>query len=244
MIDSGCRDLLGDQIVPTKVAGKEYVVVKGFLDNGEFAFITAIEDDTKVFINGSQNPTATLDKGELFRYRLTQDATHILSDKSIYVIHITGFGCEAGMALLPSVNCRGSTQIGFTRSTNEFFGLNILVRKEGIANFRLNGSSTQITAANFSPVPGTNEDWYSAQMSFANTQSGVPVGQASLISNSTHSFQIGVVNGGAGSSCRYGYFSSFATLFIGDDLALCPFESEILDAGSEKDDYLWSDGSI
>ncbi len=239
-IEGGCRDLLGDQHIPVKVAGREYVVIKGFLDAGEYAFITGIEDSTEVVIGGST--TEIMGRGDLFRIRLEDAATHILADKPVYVLHVTGFGCEAGMAVLPSVNCRGSDQIGFTRSTTEFFGLNILVRREGISNFTLNGRDDLITGDMFDPVEGTDDAWYAAQVPFE-ANNIVSANMASLISNTTHSFQIGLVNGGAGTSCRYGYFSAFSTLFIGDDQAICPGDSLLLDAGIGKDDYVWSDGS-
>ena len=157
------------------------------------------------------------------------------------MLHVTGFGCEVGMAVLPPVNCTGSKQISFTRSTDEFFGMNILVRKEGIFYFKLNGSSTLIGSEKFSPVPGTNGTWYTAQISL-NTFD-VPVNQASLISNDQFSFQAGIINGNAASSCRYGYFSAFSTLFIGDDFALCEGDTATIDAGPGKELYTWNTGA-
>jgi gliding motility-associated-like protein len=238
-----CRDLLGDQLVPVEVAGSEYVVVRGFLWAGqpEFVFITAIENQTTVQVTTGAQHQALLRAGELTRVQITTPFSYIRSDKPVYVIHVTGFGCELGMAVLPSVNCRGSTQIGFTRATSEFFGLNILVRREGIGNFQLNGSTSMVRASSFQPVPGSQDVWYAAQISLTTGQ--VPVGIASLISNSTHSFQIGLINGNETSSCRYGYFSAFSTLFIGDDFTLCEGETAVLDAGHDKDSYLWSTGA-
>lgn len=239
-INGACRDLIGDQMIPVKVAGMEYVVLKGFLTTNEFVFITATEDNTNVFVGGGNTPK-TLHRGELYRYQITNPSTYIVSDKIIYVIHVTGFGCELGMAVLPSINCKGSEQISFTRSTSEFFGLNILVRKEGISHFILNGSSTLLSASQFSPVPGTNDSWYTTQLSFNTTV--IPVGQASLISNDQNSFQVGTINGDAQTTCRYGYFSSFSTLFIGDDFNICQGDITTIDAGPGKDSYLWSTGA-
>lgn len=240
VINGGCRDILGDQLVPVEVAGSEYVVLKGFLDTQEYLFITATEDDTEIFIGGGSSPVSVLSAGELYRHPVTQKSTYILSNKTIYVFHVTGFGCEMGLAILPSITCKGSPQIGFTRTTDEFFGLNVLVLKEGIGSFLLNGSSTLIPSSAFTAVAGTNDQWYTAQLSF-NT-AAIPVGRASLISNSQNSFQVGIINGNAASTCRYGYFSSFSTLFIGDDLDFCEGEVATLDAGPGKESYLWSTG--
>ena len=241
VINGGCRDLLGDQLVPVEVAGTEYVVLKGFLNTAEYLFITATEDDTEIYIQGSQEPVSILSAGEIHRHQVSEKSTYILASKTIYVFHVTGFGCEMGLAILPSINCKGSPQIGFTRTTNEFFGLNVLVQKEGISNFRLNGSFSLIPASAFTAVPGTGDKWYTAQLSFDTNQ--IRVGQASLISNDRFSFQVGIINGNAASTCRYGYFSSFSTLFIGDDLDFCEGETATLDAGPGKESYTWSTGA-
>ena len=127
--------------MPVEVAGKEYIVLKGFLNTPEFFFITATEDNTQVFMQGINAPVVNLNAGESDRFEITQPSTYISSTKNIYVIHVTGFGCELAMAVLPPITCTGSKQIGFTRSTEEFFGMNVLVRKEGIFYFTLNGSS-------------------------------------------------------------------------------------------------------
>ena len=242
LINGACRDIVGDQIVPVLVAGVEYVVIKGFLSSTEYLFITATEDNTNVFIGGASQPLVTLHAGELFRYPIFNKSTYVVASKTIYVFHVTGFGCEMGMALLPSINCKGSQQIGFTRSTSEFFGLNILVKKDGIGQFILNSSSALIPSSAFSAVPGTNDKWYTAQIGLNTSQ--IPVGQASLISNDKQSFQVGLINGDAASTCRYGYFSAFSTLNLGDDLRICEGESATLDAGGGKESYLWSTGAI
>jgi gliding motility-associated-like protein len=235
-----CYDIIGDQLVPVKVTGEEYVLIKGFLETTEWIFITATEDNTDIFVNGSNTSLVTLQTGEMYSMQLIQTATYIKGSKAILVLQVTGFGCEIGMAIIPSINCKGSSQIGFTRSTDEFFGLNILVRKEGIQNFTLNGSAGLIGSNLFRPVPGTNDSWYVAQVSFSTAQ--VQVNQASLIQNQSHSFQIGIINGNARSSARFGYFSAFSTLFIGEDIKICDGQSRLLDAGAEKESYLWSTG--
>jgi gliding motility-associated-like protein len=241
VINGGCRDMLGDQLVPVEVAGTEYVVLRGFLTSQEYIFVTAIEDDTDLFFNDSAVPRATLRRGQVFRYAVTTPSTYIRSGKAVYVFHVTGFGCEMGMAILPSINCKGSTQIGFSRTTDEFFGLNILVRKEGIAGFRLNGSTALVPASAFTSVPGSQDKWYTAQLSFSTGQ--IAVGQASLISNTGNSFQIGIINGNAATTCKYGYFSAFSTLFIGDDFTICQGQTTVLDAGPDKESYEWNTGA-
>ena len=240
VINGGCHDLLGDQLVPVEVAGTEYIVLKGFLASQEYLFITAIEDDTELSFNEGDNVATTLAAGAVYRYTVAGKSTYVKASKPVYVFHVTGFGCEMGMAILPSITCKGSTQIGFSRTTAEFFGLNVLVRKDGIDHFTLNGSGALVPSSAFTAVPGTDDGWYTAQFSFNTAQ--IAVGQASLISNTENSFQIGIINGDAATTCRYGYFSAFSTLFIGDDFTLCEGEQATLDAGPDKESYLWSTG--
>lgn len=234
-----CGDLLGDQLVPVAVTGTEYIVLKGFLDTPEFIFITATENNTQVFAEGNSKPAITLSAGKIFKYQLFDRSTYIRATKPVYVLHVTGFTCEMGMALLPSISCRGSKQIGFSRTTNWFFGLNLLVKKEGINSFELNGSPSLIPSSAFAPVSGTNDTWYSARLDL--TQSHAVNSVGNVITNTQNSFQMGILNAGGG-TCRYGYFSSFSTLFIGDDFDICEGDVATLTASAGKESYLWSTG--
>ncbi len=129
VVNETCRDALGDQLIPAKVAGREYIVPRGFLRTPEYIFITATEDNTDVYASGINVPVITLNMGQSYRIIHTIPALYIRATKNILVIHVTGFGCEVGMAVLPPINCTGSKRIGFTRSTDEFFGMTILSRK-------------------------------------------------------------------------------------------------------------------
>ena len=243
VIKETCRDGLGDQLIPANVAGREYIVPRGFLRPPEYIFITAMEDNTDVHTSGINLPVIQLNTGQMFRIAHTAHSLYIRATKNIIVLHLTGFGCEVGMAVLPPINCTGSKRISFTRSTEEFFGMTILSKKEGLFNFKLthNGQSENLPANLFVEVPGTNGEWYTGFFTFDVVK--VPVGEASTISNDLHSFQAGIIHGNAGTTCRYGYFSSFSTLFIGDDFAICEGNTATIDAGPGKDTYLWSTGA-
>ena len=119
--------------------------------------------------------------------------------------------------------------------------MNILLKKEVIHYFTLNGSQSLIPSHLFQPVIGTNDEWYTAQLSFTTVQ--VPVDLSSLLVNSKHSFQAGIINGNASTSARFGFFSSFSTLFIGDDFKFCDGTTVSIDAGPGKESYLWNTGA-
>jgi len=213
----GCYDLMMDQIVPVNILGTEYVAVKGSLNptGDESLFLMAVENNTQVFIDGSSTPVATLFAGQYYRHDMdylsgaANNSTYITSTKPLYAIHVTGFGCEMGMAILPPLNCAGSQQVGFTRSTNEGFFLNLLVRNGSQNDFVVTGPGTMtIPGSAFVAVPGTGGEWMAAHIQYNETE--VPVNQAIVVTNTSDVFSLGIINGGSASGCRYGFFSEFS----------------------------------
>jgi len=226
----GCYDLMMDQIVPVNILGTDYIAVKGSLyaTGDESTFLMAVENNTQIFINGSNTPVATLFAGQYYRHDMdyldgaTDNATYMRSSKPVYAIHVTGFGCEMGMAILPPLNCAGSQQVGFTRSTNEGFFVNLLVRAGAENSFTATPATVSIPGSAFKTVPGTNGEWKAAHISYTTAQ--VPVNTGIVVRNSADVFSLGIINGGAGSGCRYGFFSEFSgkiDVNAGPDQALC-----------------------
>lgn len=206
----GCYDLLGDQIVPTDVIGKEYIVNKGFLNAGsdESAFIVATENFTTLTIdNGVVVTNAIINQGDTYQYSITEQLTSISADKNVYVLHMSGYGCELGEALLPPLNCAGSDQVSYARSNGFSFLLDILCPAGAEGNFTMDGDPTAIESIDFNPVPGTGGAWMGAQIPFSIAE--VPIGSAPLVVNSTDLFSLGVINGSATGGCLYHYLSQF-----------------------------------
>lgn len=209
---SGCMDLMGDQIVPVEVVGTEYIINKGGLSAGEFEgfYVVATENFTQITINDGGVTTQLLNKGDTYYYGVAQPLTYLTSDKPVYVIHASGFGCELGEAIIPPLNCAGSDQVSFTRTNAQTFILNILCKTASIGDFTLNGNATLVPAASFSVVPGTGGLWSGAQISFTTGQIGVGVTSLLKNNNATDNlFSMGVINGGATTGCLYHYMSSF-----------------------------------
>ncbi len=201
-----CLDINGDQLVPVSLVGDQYIAVRGYLNTStDRVYIVATSNATQVSINGF--PVTTLNTGQGYEYVLSAAAAYITTSADVYVLHITGFGCEVGGALLPSVECTGSQSVAFVRSTSEFFAMNILVPTVGIGNFQFNGNAAQVPAGAFLPVPGTGGAWSYAQI----TGTGfVPTLAVSRLANTSTPFHLGIINGGSTSGCRYGYFSDYA----------------------------------
>ncbi len=220
----GCKDIIGDQIVPVELIGQEYIVMKGFLDDEERIFITGTVNGTQVTVGGAA--PVTIDAGEVYTAEVTDRATRVYATRPIYLNHLTGFGCELGGALLPTIDgCTGSNDVTFTRtpSTTDGFFLNIMVRNDtsdaspsknqSIFNFTLEVDNVvfNIPETFFEFIQDSAfavlKDENSVHQFFANR---INPGNEAQISNPIARFHLGVVNGGPGDGCKYGYFSDYA----------------------------------
>jgi len=227
----GCYDLMGDQIVPVDVIGTDYVVSKGFLVPGgnESFFAVATENFTTITINdGVTITTQILNQGDTYDHIVLEPLTYISSDKNIYLLHATGYGCEMGEALLPPLNCAGSEQVSFTRNKSQPFFITLTCPAGAQFNFTLNGSTTIIDPLDFDPVPGTGGAYVGDTIEFSTGQ--IAVGSSNLLTNSTDFFSMGVFNGGATGGVLYHYLSSFLRRVIvdaGPDETLCNSETVV-----------------
>lgn len=220
----GCFDLMGDQTVPVDVIGKDYIVLRGFLNAGseESFFVTATENFTTVTINDGGVTTVVLNQGDTYRYQIAQPRTSVSADKNVYVLHMTGYGCELGKAILPPLNCSGSDIVTFPRTNPQNFSINILCPAGAQGGFLLNGSAALVPAGAFNVVPGTGGQWLAAQLTFTTAQ--IPSGSSNILTNSIDNFGMGIINGGTTTGCLYHYMSSFIRrVFVnaGNDQTLC-----------------------
>ncbi|MCS6980082.1 MAG: gliding motility-associated C-terminal domain-containing protein [Flavobacteriales bacterium] len=244
----GCRDLCGDQLIPLPLIGREYVVVRGSLNVTDRVWILATQNNTQVSINGTA--VATLNANQSYMHQLTSPAVscYILTNNPVYVLHYTGFGCELGSAIVPPVKCTGTQEVSVTRSTSEYFGLMLFTQAGNESSFLLNGNAGLITASQFSPVPGTGGAWVAALIPFGTTE--VPVGTPSVVANTSGLFHMGIVNGGASSGCRYGFFSDFSGVSFNlnaDQTVSCPGADDgqasvVVLGGVPPYSYQWSTG--
>ncbi|MCX7954382.1 MAG: IgGFc-binding protein, partial [Bacteroidales bacterium] len=211
----GCYDLIGDQIIPVNVAGTDYVAVKGGLaSNGrESVVLTGLYNNTQVYLNGSSTPIKTMVAGETYQIIIDSLSTsvnnsiYIHTNKPVIATHITGFGCELGSAILPPLICAGSSKVAFVRSSAETFILTFLVKTSATDAFIFNPPTASISPSDFKIVPGTNGEWSAARKTFSLSE--IPVNTAFSVSNSEALFALGLINGGATTGCRYGYFSEY-----------------------------------
>jgi len=234
-----CYDLTGDQIVPVSIIGNQYIVVRGSTNStvNDWVFVTGTVNNTQVSVNGSV--AAIVSAGETYHFNMTAGnlCTSVQADHPVYLLHLTGYGCETGSALLPAIGCTGSTQVAFTRTTSYTFEMIILTKAGAQGFFTLDGSSTLVTAAMFSSVPG-NPAYVYTKITFP--ASTLPVG-AHMLSNSMDVFHMGIIHtyDAGQSGCSYGYFSDFASLNLGSDQLVCAGTNVTFDAGPNRQSYAW-----
>jgi gliding motility-associated-like protein len=209
-VDLGvCIDAAGDQIIPDRLAGREFVLLKGYLSNSpDFYYVLATQNNT--IVTTSEGATVTINAGQYYAGKLANESVYINTTNPVHVFQISGFGCEIGGAIIPSLKCTGSTQVSVVRATaaGEQFYINVLSQVDAINDFTINGSNALIPAAAFRVVPGTNGLWMAARITIPTTL--VPSGSAVNISNSFGKFHVGVIQGGPTSTARFGYFSDFS----------------------------------
>lgn len=234
-------DVFGDQIIPVSVLGKEYIAVKGF-SRVEKVFVIGTEPNTKIHVKGNNSIAATIGKGDTFSRKIRQNALYLKASKPVNFAHLSGFDTELGGSILPSINCSGSREVAFNRSSPKKLGVIILTKSGGTNNFKVNGKQNIIQAGDFSKVPGTNGQWMAARVQLNQNQSSV--NNTTLVENSKQDFHLGIINeGGQTAGCRYGYFSSFIDLNLSSQLySICQDENVKINAGKGFQSYKWSTG--
>ena len=136
VIKETCRDALGDQLIPANVAGREYIVPRGFLRVRNTFLLWRRKTIQMFILRASIVPVITLEYGTIYTDRIILHAIYIRATKPILLSSCYRIWMRGGYGVLPPINCTGSKRISFTRSTDEFFGMNILSRKEGIIRFQ------------------------------------------------------------------------------------------------------------
>lgn len=203
----GCADQAGDQTIPVSQIGNEYIAVKGNLNGDDKINLTSTQNGTTLNIDGIYS--TTLNAGQNYEISLANSSTYIQTNNPIYCFQTSGIGCELGQAVLPQINCSGSSSVSLSRTTQEDLIITLLVKVGGEGNFLINGLSGIISSGQFSFVPGTSNQWMFAKiyLPIAN----YPFGSIINISNNSNLFHMGVLQGGPTSGASFGYFSDFNT---------------------------------
>lgn len=213
VLEGSCYDLIGDQIVPIENTDKNYMVVRGDLNSGDRVYVTAVYNNTQVFIDGGSTPVTTLQSGQTYVHNFRTSSTFVSASDTIYAFHGTGTGCEFGGAILPPTDrCTGSYYSAFIRTNADPFALLLVTRAGSENHFSFNGSPAVFPAGTtFQPIVGTNGQWVFSKIRFNTSQ--ISPGQGVIITNSKSLFHMGILNAPGGGT-RYGYFTGFGQFTV------------------------------
>lgn len=201
-----CADLTGDQIVPANKLGTAYIAMPTYLSiPGDQIFITATENNTQIFEGQNAVAITTINRGVTYRMPVPTQGIFITTSQPVAVWQLAGHGCEFGATMLPSIECTGSTQVSYVRSSDFQLKLNLLVEAGHQGDFRINNQP--INAASFNAVQGTNNAWMFARIDLpTNTY---PQNTLISVENTTSKFHMAmtdVTTGGA----SYAYYSDYS----------------------------------
>lgn len=207
------QDLVGEQIVPNEYAGDFFIAM---YNNRQFENLCIIptQDTTRVYINGSTTPAATLNVGQSFTYMPSNSptiATMVTSDKPIHVFQLTGSDGEAGGTQLPALGCTGSQEVVYARpSYSTHLRLSIVVPTAYVNGFTMTvgNNNVPVTANDFTILP-YNPAWSYCYKDFANS---VPTQTVMILQNSMGPFHLGILDYYSGMSSSLGYFSDYSSV--------------------------------
>lgn len=209
---AGCYDIIGDQIVPVNKVGTDYVIVKGNINTteNEGVYVVGTNSNTTLTFDDGVVTTTVINAGDTYFYKTNQQLTSLNASSDVYVMHVTGVGCEMASDIVPPLACAGSTVAHFTRNNGQQLNLNIYCKNGAQNTFTLNGSTTLIPASAFTVVPGTASlpggPYYGAKINFNTIL--IPIGSYT-VSNNFDDFGLSICNGGATSGSYYHYMTEF-----------------------------------
>lgn len=205
---NACPSYFTDQLTASNHIGKDYVVLRGDAVQ-DVAYILAPLNATGFTISASSGSSPWLiNATETYSINITAPITYIKSDKPVYILHVSGYGCKLSGAQLAPVYCAGSYSSAFTRVSADSLNLNICTRAGNQGNFTLlsNGASVPVVSSGFTTVPGST-DLVAGRFYFSTTD--IPVGSHNELINTSDIFGLSAVNGGYSTGSTYAQSSDF-----------------------------------
>ncbi|MDI1353505.1 MAG: PKD domain-containing protein [bacterium] len=208
---NGCPSYFTDQITPSDMIGSNYVVLRGD-GSTDVAYILAPQNATSFTLSTSTGTLSWLvNSSETFSVNISDPITYIVTDKPVYLFHLSGYGCKLSGAQLAPVFCAGSYSTAFIRLSSDSLNLNVCTRSGFQNSFTLtsNGNTVNVAANAFSVVPGSAGALVAARLFFP--ASSITVGSYNELRNSKDLFGLALHNGGSQGGSAYAQVSNFIT---------------------------------
>lgn len=202
------QDAVGEQLVPTSIAGTDYTVLPESNSAYESYYVLALYDDTHLTITGAAGASSrTLNAYEHYS-ELVTSVTNIHADQPIQVFQFTCRNGESGGSILPPMFCTGSRHVTYKRIPNsDYTVLHLVAPATNIDALSINGN--ELDASLFKPVPGTNGDWAYANINVSAKPAAMPL----EVETRKGVFQLGVTDHASTpqGTLTYGFFSDYNT---------------------------------
>jgi gliding motility-associated-like protein len=216
-------DLIGDQLIAQDYAGTSYVIPEGIFAVSSLSAINFNFNGTNYKLDASTKFSVTIDNPTSQLYAFPD---------TVQILFIDRFpstnGSELAGAILPPLNCSGSTQVAFTKSTDRPFFFYLVYRKSAENDFILNGKPFFIDPS-FSVLLGKDLAYAKLEVPGDLVMALTP----NRLSNTKAPFQLGIANGSAKTGFELGYFSNFRREMI-DTLLLCGHQKALATALQEQ----------
>ncbi|MBK9283601.1 MAG: gliding motility-associated C-terminal domain-containing protein [Sphingobacteriaceae bacterium] len=204
-----CVSYYADQITSSNNLGKNYVLLRGD-GNIDMGYILSTVNATSLQITTGTTVVNTLiNYGETFTVDVNSGMSYINSDKPIYVIHTSAYGCKFSGAQIAPAFCAGSYTNNFTRLSADSLNLNLITRSGFQNTFTLtsNGVNIPISPASFTVVPGSSGVLVAAKLYYP--VGTIAVGSHNVLRNNRDLFGLSIINGSTGGGSAYANTSEF-----------------------------------
>ena len=203
----GGEDAVGEQLVPTDMAGTDYTVIPLPGSTKESIFILALHPSTTVELHAEGSEEKIVLDSLQSVSRTLSKVTYIHADADIQIFQLTHREGELGGTVLPQMLCTGSNHVTYKRIPNSTYTvLNILTQTDNAAYLYMNGN--EVPQADFRPIPGTDGKWSYISLNVTAKPAAMPL----EIESKRGVFQLGVVDFASDptKTLTYGFFSDYA----------------------------------
>ncbi|QCE40326.1 gliding motility-associated C-terminal domain-containing protein [Psychroserpens sp. NJDZ02] len=199
-----------DQIIPVSLLDTEYILPRGQSTNDYTILVAATANTTYEIYDGTEPVvTGTLAlAGDYINYSIVSENVYVKFSEPSYLYHVTGLDTdEFGMAVVPSIICRGSQDINFLNFVGSNNSVVVVLESSGQANFTFNGDSITDLGITTYPVTGSpaGSNWVTFTIPNANV-----LATLNNASSPGSYFHLGLLVGSPTNSGTAGFLSGFS----------------------------------